>query len=156
MATTRNANGSGPGTAATTVAHRVTAPATEAGEAVASAARRASKPAVAVGAAAAGLAGGLALGARAGSKRRGLGRSLLAPRPRLLGIPIGPKPPVVRAAKALRDGAKHAGRATTRVSAATDEMRRTREQIEQLNRRSPIEVLLDGLTHRRGAHRTEN
>jgi hypothetical protein len=34
--------------------------------------------------------------------------------------------------------------------------RELRQQLEQLNRRSPVEVLLDGLTHRRGAHKNES
>ena len=41
------------------------------------------------------------------------------------------------------------------ASKTVDEVRQAREQLENLNRRSPIEVVLDGLTHRRGAHRRE-
>ena len=42
-----------------------------------------------------------------------------------------------------------------RVTTTIEEIRAVREQLETLNRRSPVEVLLDGLTHRRGAHRRE-
>ena len=97
------------------------AKAKEAGESVASAARTAKGPAITAGATMAGLAGGLVLGARMGSNRR-----------KVLGLPVGRKRPVVRAAEAL-------GKVALRT-----------------NRRSPVEVLLDGLTHRRGAHKRES
>jgi hypothetical protein len=45
--------------------------------------------------------------------------------------------------------------ATGKASKAADDMHAIREQLEQANRRSPVEVLLDGLTHRRGAHKLE-
>ncbi len=144
---TRASNGSGPSGLA--------AKPREVGEAVSSAARDARTPLIAAGAAAAGLAGGLALGARRSSKRRGLTR-MLSPRPTLLGIPLGPKPPALRALEALGKGAKQLGSTTAQVSDATDEVRQVREQVEQANHQSPIEVLLDGLTHRRGAHRREH
>jgi hypothetical protein len=41
------------------------------------------------------------------------------------------------------------------ASNTADDIRAIREQLEQTNRRSPVEVLLDGLTHRRGAHKLE-
>jgi hypothetical protein len=140
-----SANGGGPTETAVEKAKQAGATAT-------TAARRASGPALV---AAAGLAGGLALGARAGSKRRGRLASIVAPRPRLLGIPVGQKPGALRIAEALRDGAKHLGAATNRVSNTADDVRELRDQLERANRRSPVEVLLDGLTHRRGAHRNE-
>jgi hypothetical protein len=31
-----------------------------------------------------------------------------------------------------------------------------REQLDKANRQSPLEVVLDGLTHRRGAHKRES
>ena len=46
--------------------------------------------------------------------------------------------------------------ATRRASATADEVRQVREQLDRVNRRSPVEVLLDGLTHRRGAHKLES
>jgi len=106
---------------------------------------------LAAGAAAAGIAGGLALGSRRGSKHHGL----FDRRPRLLGMPLGPKPGVLRTVELLRDGAKHLDAATSRVSGTSDDVREIREQLDQVNRRSPLEVVLDGLTHRRGAHRRE-
>ena len=45
--------------------------------------------------------------------------------------------------------------AVGKASTAADDVRMLREQLDSLNRRSPVEVLLDGLTHRRGAHRRE-
>jgi len=116
----------------------------------AEATRRARGPLIAAGAATAGLAGGLALG----SKRRGRWR-MFAPRRRVLGVPIGPKSGLVRTAELLRDGAKQINSATGQVAGTGEELRQVREQLEQVNRRSPLEVLLDGLTHRRGAHRNE-
>lgn len=50
--------------------------------------------------AAAGLAGGLAAGSRRGFKRR---RGLFDRRPRLLGVPIGPKSGALRTVQLLRD-----------------------------------------------------
>jgi hypothetical protein len=124
-------------------------------EAVHTAARQARGPALAAAAGVVGgLAGGLALGARAGSKRRGL-RTLVSPRPRVLGVPIGPRGGALTTAKALRDGAKHLSSATDRVVSTSADVRKLREELERLNRRSPLEVVLDGLTHRRGAHRHE-
>lgn len=126
----------------------------DAGETAATAARRARGPLLAAGAAAVGLAGGLAAGSRRGSKRRGrIGR--LDRRPRLLGVPVGPKSGALKAAELLRDGAKHLDSATGQVSGATSDVRELNDQLDRLNRRSPLEVVLDGLTHRRGAHKRE-
>jgi len=106
---------------------------------------------LAAGAATAGLVGGLALG----SRRHGRRRPLLSPRHRVLGMPIGPKSGLLRTAELLRDGAKQLDSATGRVAGTGEELRQVREQLDQVNRRSPLEVVLDGLTHRRGAHRQE-
>ena len=107
------------------------------------------------GATAAGLAGGLVLGSRAKSKRHGVA-ALLAPQRKILGVPVGRRNGVVRTAKALGQVARELGSATHQVSATTDEVRQVREELEKTSRRSPIEVVLDGLTHRRGAHRRES
>jgi hypothetical protein len=105
-------------------------------------------PWVAAGAAAAGLLGGLA----AGGRHRH--RSVLAPRRRILGVPIERKSGALRTFELLRDGARHLDSATDRLAGpGGDETREIREQLDKLNRRSPIEVVLDGLTHRRGVHR---
>ncbi|HEY1275977.1 MAG TPA: hypothetical protein VGF25_13760 [Thermoleophilaceae bacterium] len=133
----------------------VVSKAKDVGESVATAGRKAKGPALTAGAAAAGLAGGLVLGARAASRRRGL-RALVTPRPRILGVPIGRKSSAVRAAEALGQIARGVGSATSEVSTAGNEMRQIREQLDKANRQSPIEVVLDGLTHRRGAHKRES
>ena len=127
----------------------------QAGGSVAAAARKAKGPALAVGATAAGVAGGLAVGSRMASKRRGLA-SILAPQRKILGVPVGRKNGMVRTAEALSKVASELGSATNRVSATTDDVRQIREQLDQANRQSPVEVLLSGLTHRRGAHRHES
>ena len=107
---------------------------------------------LAAGAAAAGLAGGLAAGTRNGFKRRG---GMFDRRPRLLGVPLGPKRGALRTVELLRDGAKHLDSATSQLSGTSDNFREIRQQLDQVNRRSPLEVVLDGLTHRRGAHKGE-
>jgi hypothetical protein len=116
----------------------------EAGESVAGAARKAKTPMLTIGATAAGLAGGLALGARMSSRRK------------ILGVPIGRKSAMQRTAEALRDVARELGSATNQVSATADDVREVKEQLDRANRQSPVEVLLDALTHRRGAHKAES
>ena len=106
-----------------------------AGDSVVSAARRARTPALTLGAMAAGVAGGLALGSRMGARR---------------------KSGLVRAAEALRDVARELGTATSQVTGTADDVREIKEHLDKANRRSPVEVLLDGLTHRRGAHKAES
>ena len=106
----------------------------EAGGVVASAPR----PALTAGAAVAGLAGGFALGARLSPKRR-----------RVLGVPLGRKRGALVTLAVL-------GKAARELSSTSDDIRQVREELEMANRRSPVEVLLDGLTHRRGAHRRES
>jgi hypothetical protein len=96
-----------------------------AGPAVADAARRASKPALAAGAAAAGMAGGLLIGSRLLVRRRSNSAWALA-------------------------GAKRLAATVVKASHTADDIHAIREQIEQANKRSPIEVVLDGLTHRPG------
>jgi hypothetical protein len=131
------------------------AKAKEAGTSVATAARKAKGPVLTAGATAAGLAGGLALGSRMTSKRRGLGR-LLAPRRTVLGVPVGRKTGMVRTAEALGQVARQLGSATKQVSSTADDVQQIREELDKANRRSPLEVVLDGLTHRRGAHKRES
>jgi hypothetical protein len=126
----------------------------QAGGAVASAARDSRVPLLTAGAAAAGLAGGLAIGVRRSSKRGRLG-ALLAPRRTVLGVPLGRKGGLLRAAESLGQGARQLGAATGRASTTADDLHQIREQLELANRRSPLEVVLDGLTHRRGAHKHE-
>ena len=90
----------------------------------------AARPALAAGAAAAGLAGGLLIGSRKGSglhlfrRRRRSGAALAVA------------------------GAKRFAAAAGKASNTADDIHAIREQLENANRRSPIEVVLDGLTHR--------
>ncbi len=116
--------------------------------AVTAAARSAPAGALAVGAAAAGLAGGLMLGSRV-APRRGV---LKLRRRRVLGVPIGHR----STAAALAAGARRVVTATGQASKTANDIQAIREQLEQANRRSPVEILLDGLTHRRGAHKLES
>ena len=127
--------------------------ATRTRDVVASTARRTPGPARAAGLAAASLAGGVAVGVRLAPKRRGL---LPGRRQRVLGVPIGREPASLTAAKALADGARRRVVATRPLTSAADDVQELRKQLDQANRQSPIEVLLNGLTHRRGAHRSEN
>jgi hypothetical protein len=120
------------------------------GEAVASTARRTPGPVRAAGFAAAGLAGGLALGSRVAGRRRFLSRRTV------LGIPIGREPAAVAAARALAGSTLRLADAGRHVSRTADDIHELRHHLEQANRQSPIEVLLNGLTHRRGANRAEH
>lgn len=70
-------------------------------------------------------------------------------------MPVTRKSSALKAAELLRDGARQFNSATGRMSGTADDLRQIREQLEKVNRRSPLEVVLDGLTHRRGAHRHE-
>jgi len=108
-----------------------------AGDAVAGTARRAVGPALTAGAAAAaGLAGGLMIGSRVGPGGGALGRR--------------------RSGTALAlASAKRFAAAAGKASNTADDIRAIREQLENANRRSPIEVVLDGLTHRPGTGKRE-
>jgi hypothetical protein len=48
------------------------------------------------------------------------------------------------------------GALTNQVSSTTDEIRQVREQLDEANRQSPLEIVLDALTHLRGAHKHES
>ena len=98
----------------------------DAGESVASIAQRSAGPALA---AAAGLAGGLFIGSRVTS-----GRGLINRRR--------------SGAVVAFAGARHLAAMAGKASNTADDIHAIREQLENANRRSPIEVVLDGLTHR--------
>jgi hypothetical protein len=99
-----------------------------AGDTVAGTARRAAGPALTAGAAAvAGLAGGLLIGSRVGRRRSGAALALTS--------------------------AKRFAAAAGKASNTADDIRAIREQLDNANRRSPIEVVLDGLTHRPGTEK---
>ena len=131
------------------------AKAREAGGSVTTAARRVKTPVLAAGVTAAGLAGGAVLGSRMASRRRGLA-GLLRPQRKVLGVPVGRKSGLEVTASALGKVAKELGSVAGKASDTTDDVRQVREQLDRLNRQSPVEVLLSGLTHRRGAHRRES
>jgi hypothetical protein len=137
------------------VAGEAVAKVKQASGSVTTAARDAKGPLMAAGATAAGLAGGIVLGAALGSKRRGVSK-LIAPRRKVLGVPVGRKSGLAVTADALGKFADGLTSATDKVSGTTDDVHQIREQLERANRQSPIEVLLDGLTHRRGAHKRES
>jgi hypothetical protein len=105
-------------------------------------ASKAKGPALATGAAAAGLAGGMLIASR---------RS----RPKLFGVVPGPRPGSTMESfgKGLLRASENVGKASENVGALSAEVRRVREGIEaggaDSKRRSPIEVVLEGLTHRR-------
>jgi hypothetical protein len=125
----RASTSNGPGAVSSIPKARAT------GSTVAKTARGAKGPALTAGATVAGLAGGFALGSWKASKtRRGTAK-------------------FARAAVQL---AQELGSLTSEVASARDDARELHQLLRQANRRSPIEVLLDGLTHRRGAHKNES
>jgi hypothetical protein len=83
------------------------------------------------GAAAAGLAGGLLLGSRIGLARRRSRKTL------------------------VWAGAKRVVATVAKASHTADDIHAIRQQLEQANNRSPIEVVLDGLTHRPGTRKRQ-
>jgi hypothetical protein len=127
------------------------AKAKQAGESVAEAAGNAKRPLAAAGLTVAALAGGFALG-RVGGKRGGL----LPRRRKVLGLRVGPKTGFERTADVLEKLADGLSAAAGKAAGTTDDVHKIREELEQVNRQSPVEVLLDGLTHRRGAHKRES
>jgi hypothetical protein len=104
----------------------------DAGHSVGKAARKAKTPLIAGGAAVAGAAGGLALGARQARKSKTLGRPKVKIRSRDL-------------ARAARD----VGQFGMDVGQLAGELRKNREAANGAKHRSPVEVVLDGLTNRR-------
>ena len=104
----------------------------DAGHSVGKAARKAKTPLIASGAAVAGAAGGLALGARAAHKSKALRR-----------------PKVKIRSQDLARAARDVGQFGMDVSQLAGELRKNREAANGSRHRSPVEVVLDGLTHRR-------
>lgn len=104
----------------------------DAGHGVGKAARKARTPLIAGGAAVAGAAGGLALGTRATRRSKVLRRPKGKIRSRDL-------------ARAARD----VGQFGMDVGQLAGELRKNREAANGAEHRSPVEVVLDGLTHRR-------
>jgi hypothetical protein len=90
-------------------------------------------PLLAGGAAVAGAAGGLALGARQAHRSKAL-----------------PRPKVKIDSHDLAKAAKSVGRFGMDMGELASELRKNREETDDAKRRSPIEVVLQGLTKRRG------
>lgn len=107
----------------------------DAGHGVGQAARKAKTPLIAGGAAVAGAAGGLALGARQARKTKALRR-----------------PKVKIRSQDLARAARDVGQFGMDVGQLAGELRKNREAANGAKHRSPIEVVLDGLTNRRGGH----
>lgn len=110
-----------------------------AGKTAGKVASKAKGPALASGAAAIGLAGGMLM-ARSNSKP---GLTRLVPSPRTSSLKT--------VGRGLLDATENVGKASGRLAELTQEVRLVRESIEQNGkRRSPIEVVLQGLTRRGG------
>jgi hypothetical protein len=87
-----------------------------------------------------GLAGGIALGRGKGKKS--------------LGVPLRRRSPAQAAAKKLSGAAKNVGAAAEQTGQIAERVRLVSEAIGEKNtapRRSPIEVVLEGLTRRSSA-----
>jgi hypothetical protein len=105
---------------------------------VAKVARKAKTPLIASGAAIAGAAGGLALGARQARNSK-LGK-------------LVPHPPRVQVkSRDIAKAAKSVGDFGAQVGELASELRKNREEADGSSKRSPIEVVLEGLTSR-GRH----
>lgn len=104
----------------------------DAGHGVGKAAQKAKTPLIAGGAAVAGAAGGLALGARQARKSKALRR-----------------PKVKIRSQDLARAARDVGQFGMDVGQLAGELRKNREAANGAKHRSPVEVVLDGLTHRK-------
>lgn len=108
----------------------------DAGHAVGDAVGKAKVPLLAGSAALAGIAGGVVIGAR-GLRRR-----------KILGVPVPRRSVLVSSTKNLADAARDAGKLGQQMGQLTTEVHKTREAMDH-SKRSPIEVVLQGLTRRR-------
>ena len=121
---------------AQTAGRKVGGAASDAGRAVGSAANAAKVPAVAGGAALAGLVGGMAI-ARGGRRK-------------VLGMPVpGTRRPLVKI-NGRGPGTKQLMKTGRQMAELAVEVRQARQQLATDRRRSPVEVVLEGLTARRG------
>jgi hypothetical protein len=94
-------------------------------------------PLVATGAALAGAAGGLALGARQARRHRRMGTA------------ISRRSQGKVNSRNLARAAKGVGTFGAQMGHLASELQRTREEADGAKRRSPVEVVLEGLTARR-------
>ena len=115
----------------------------EARDAVGSAAKKLKTPALAAGAGLAGLAGGVAL---TRDRHR-----------KVLGVPLPSQRTARVTSKNLAEAAKNAGALAERTGQVAEQMRVVSEALSQKgsHRRSPIEVVLEGLTRRSQAAKPE-
>lgn len=120
-----------------TARHAVEETAKDAGHTIGSAASKAKVPLLTGGAALAGAAGGLALGVHQ-ARHRGVGAKMLSRRPQVK----------VRS-QDLATAAKQVGSFGAQVGRLASELQQTREAVGNGKQRSPVEVVLDGLTARR-------
>lgn len=107
-----------------------------AGKTVGKAASKAKIPLVAGGAALAGAAGGLALASTKQARKRGIGKA------------IARRPKIKVSSSDVARAAKEVGSFSTQVGELANELQRNREEANGKHR-SPIEVVLQGLTSRR-------
>jgi hypothetical protein len=114
----------------------IEAKAKDAGQAVGKAASRAKVPLVAGGAALAGAAGGLALASARHNRHRGVTPAIRKPRIKLT-------------SRDVARAAKEVGNFSAQVGAVATELERAREASNGSRHRSPVEVVLQGLTARR-------
>lgn len=115
-----------------------------AGQTIGSAATKAKGPAIAGGAAIAGIVGGMAIASR-GARRRVLGVSVPGTRRPLIKVK---RPARVNTTRDLMKAAGHMGNAGRQMAELASEVRLARQEVGNGRRRSPVEVVLDGLTAR--------
>jgi hypothetical protein len=115
-----------------------------AGDALGTVAQKSVGPALAGGAALAGLAGGLAIAGRSGPKRV-LGVPVPGTRRSLVNLTV----PRRAVTKDLLKAAGQVGSVGRQVGELATEVRMVRQNMEVPRRRSPVEVVLDGLTARK-------
>jgi hypothetical protein len=119
--------------------HAVEETAKGAGSTLGNAASRAKVPLLAGGAALAGAAGGMAFGARQARRHRS-GTTAVSRRPQ-----------VKLKSSDLARAAKEVGRFGAQMGHLASELQQTRESANGARRRSPVEVVLEGLTARRSS-----
>jgi hypothetical protein len=126
----------------------VTSGAKTTGNALGTAAHKAKGPAVAGGAALAGLAGGLAIATR-GRRRRVLGVPVPGSARPLIKITTPRRRTRKGVGRDLMKAAGEVGSAGRQAGEVANEIRLVRQQLDSNRRRSPVEVVLEGLTARR-------
>jgi hypothetical protein len=119
--------------------HAIESSAKEAGQAVSKVASNAKTPLLASGAALAGAAGGLAIGTM---------RSRQSHSHKVLGLKMPQGKRVKFKSRDVARAAREVGALSQHVAELATELRHARENTNEGKRRSPVEVVLDGLTAR--------